>query len=59
MCLDPLCKSLLAAGSHLYRAWEKGKRGERGKDRGKEERKEGKEGGKIGFFFSVLSSTQH
>lgn len=55
MCLDPLCKSLLAPGSHLYRAWEKG---ERQRQRRKKGRDRGKEGGKISFF-SVLPGTQH
>lgn len=53
MCLDPLCKSLLAPGSHFYRAWEKGK--EEKRERQRQRGKEGKEerGREERLFFSA------
>lgn len=55
MCLDPLCKSLLAPGSHFYRAWEKGK--EEKRERQRQRGKEGKEerGREERLFFFLLA----
>lgn len=56
MCLDPPCKSLLAPGSHLHRAFHKRK--ERGKGKRQRRRREngrdrGKDRGKIGSMFCL------